>query len=163
MFSTLQICKILHLCKYKKWRDFSLHKSNSPHLQYNHSNHSNNSKRGKQFKQDSCVFSYYILKCYILLNLDIYFKHILDSKMKFIQTEHSFNKLIEIFDASRNNIILESIINSILKGLRDKSISKSISKSIHTKITKKMENTKNIHKTLRMTCLESNLFSDNAI
>jgi len=137
MFSTLQICKILHICKYKKWSEFSM-STNNKHI------HSTHSKQSKQFKQDSCVFSYYILKLYILLNLDIYFKTILDSKMKFIKTEHSFNKLIEIFDASRKNSILETIINSILKGL-------------------KIDKTKKITKTLRMTCLESNIFINNAI
>lgn len=149
MFSTLQVCKILHICKYKKWSDFSLHSRHNSIIPsynntYKHTKYTKHTKHTKQFKQDSCVFSYYILKLYILLNLDIYFKTILDSKMKFIQTEHSFNKLIEIFNASRKNSILETIINSILKSLT-------------------IDKTKKINKTLRMTCLESNLFIDNSI
>ena len=147
MFSTLQVCKILKLCKYKKWSEFSM----NTHTKKNIKTKKNNNT--KQFKQDSCVFSYYILKLYILLNLDIYFKTILDSKMKFIQTEYSFNKLIEIFDASRKNNILETMINSILKGLYDNTID----------INKKLNKTNKINKTLRMTCLESNLFIDNSI
>ena len=157
MFSTLQVCKILHICKYKKWSDFSLHSIHSSIIPSHNKTdkHSKYPTHPKQFKQDSCVFSYYILKLYILLNIDIYFKTILDNKMKFIQTETSFNKLIEIFDASRKNSILENIINHILQGLNSKNKYKYKNKN-KTKTNK-------INKTLRMTCLESNLFNKNAI
>ena len=130
MFSTLQIAKILNICKYKKWSDFS------------YDNNMEKIDKSTQFKQDSCVFSYYILKLYILLNLDTYFKHVLDSKMKFIQTRQSFNYLIDIFDSSRNNIVLEQIINSILKGFR-------LNKNMYSK----NKDIKDINNTLRMTCL----------
>ena len=130
MFSTLQISKILHICKYKKWNQFT-------YMNTKHSATSNPAKDiSKQFKQDSCVFSYYILKLYIFLNLDTYFKQVLDHKMKFIQTKKSFDILIHIFDSSRKNIVLEQIMNSILKGLN-----------------KKTKDSKEIHHTLRMTCL----------
>ena len=138
----------MYICKYKKWSEFSLsHSEVTPDILHKSKTSS------RQFKQESCVFSYYILKLYILLQLDTYFKTVLDSKMKFIQTENSINKLIEIFDVSRKNSILETIINHILQGLNSKHIYK-------TKKTKKINQ---INKTLRMTCLESNLFRDNAI
>jgi hypothetical protein len=106
--------------------------------------------KSTQFKQDSCVFSYYILKLYILLNLDKYFKHVLDSKMKFIQTRKSFDYLIDIFDSSRKNIVLEQIINSILKGF---SLNKHRHKNKYTKNKKNKEIKEDINNTLRMTCL----------
>jgi hypothetical protein len=159
LFSTLQMCKIMHICKYKKWSDFSLSNSNmnmNIEVEVDQDTLHKSKTKSIQFKQESCVFSYYILKLYILLQLDTYFKTVLDRKMKFIQTENSFNKLIEIFDASRKNSILETIINHILKGLNSKHIYK-------TKKTKKNKKINKINKTLRMTCLESNLFRDNAI
>jgi hypothetical protein len=130
MFSILQIAKILNICKYKKWSDFS------------YDNNIEKIDKSTQFKQDSCVFSYYILKLYILLNLDTYFKHVLDSKMKFIQTRKSFNYLIDIFDSSRKNIVLEQMVNSMLKGFR-------LNKHMYSK----NKNIKDINNTLRMTCL----------
>ena len=139
MFSTLQIAKILNICKYKKWSEFSY--DTNKNINTNTSNNNNNLDTSIQFKQDSCVFSYYILKLYILLNLDKYFKHVLDSKMKFIQTTQSFDYLIDIFDKSRKNILLEQIINSILKGL-------SLNKHSHQN-----KDIKDINNTLRMTCL----------
>jgi hypothetical protein len=114
----------------------------------------------KQFKQDSCVYSYYILKLYILLNLTTYFNTIIDTKLKFIQTEDTFNKLIKLFDVSRTNLLLQDIINSILKGLylEDKTKTIRIKNKDKQKLTKHLD--KNINKkTLRMTCLESNIFT----
>jgi len=156
MFSTLQIAKILKICKYKRWSEFS--QDTGTHTDTD----TDNKKRdkSKQFKQDSCVFSYYILKLYIFLNLDTYFKHVLDSKMKFIQTKNSFDYLINIFDSSRKNIVLEDIINSILQGLylnknkhnhnhnhKNKSTKKKVNK------VNKINKIENINTTLRMTCL----------
>ena len=82
--------------------------------------------------------------------------------MKFIQTEESFNKLIEIFDSSRNNIVLENIINSILKGLNKQTLYEKLSIKKTKLLTLKHKKNK-IDKTLRMTCLESNIFLNNAI
>ena len=143
MFSTLQIAKILNICKYKKWSEFSYGDSDSSST----SNHINTSKH---FTQDSCVFSYYILKLYIFLNLDTYFKHVLDSKMKFIQTKQSFVYLINIFDSSRKNIVLEQMVNSILKGLNFNKHKHSKNKNRNIKDNR---DNKDINNTLRMTCL----------
>ena len=143
MFSTLQTAKILNICKYKKWNQFSNSDTNTDTDTDTHTHKNTNTIRdkSKQFTQDSCVFSYYILKLYIFLNLDIYFKHVLDSKIKFIQTKKSCEYLIKIFDSSRNNIILEHMINSILKGL-------NLNKHINFH-----KQSKDINNTLRMTCL----------
>ena len=150
LFSTLQIAKILNICKYKIWDEFS----NIDKLDIN-SNKINNSNPQKQFKQDSCVMSYYILKFYIMMNLDTYFKHCLDTKLKFIQSEKSYNNLIHIFDSARQNLLIKQVINSIFRKINNKTTKIN-------KITKINKNSKMI-KTLRMTCLESNLFSKNAI
>jgi len=152
LFSTLQVSKILKICNYKQWTDFSLDNkiNNNTNNKNTNTNNTltikktiNRKTLKKQFKQDSCVYSYYILKLYILLNLSIYFNTIIDNKLKFIETEETFNKLIKLFDVSRTNLILKEIINSMLKGLylEDKT-NKNINK-----------------KTLRMTCLESNIFT----
>ena len=146
MFSTLQTAKILNICKYKKWSEFSKDTDNT------------NDKRdkSKQFKQDSCVFSYYILKLYIFLNLDTYFKHVLDSKMKFIQTKQSFDYLIKIFDSSRKNRVLENIINNMLQVLV---VNKNKNKYRKNRGVKEMDDMDDmddiddISLTLRMTCL----------
>ena len=158
LFSTLQVSKILHICKYKQWTDFSKDNSNSNSKSKSKSRSKYKStkksktKLKQKFTQDSCVFSYYILKLYILLQLDVYFKTILTNKLKFIETENSFNKLIEIFDTSRKNIVLEQIINSLLKSLNKKR------KQITNKKTTATTNIgTNISTTLRMTCLESNI------
>ena len=152
LFSTLQVSKILKICNHKQWTDFSLDNKINNNTKNKNTNTNNtltikktiNRKTlKKQFKQDSCVYSYYILKLYILLNLSTYFDTIIDNKLKFIETEETFNKLIKLFDVSRTNLILKEIINSMLKGLylEDKT-NKNINK-----------------KTLRMTCLESNIFT----
>jgi len=155
LFSTLQVAKILNICKYKSWDEFSnldnsRIKINTTHNTTHNNTHNNNIfNPEKQFKQDSCIMSYYILKYYIMINLDIYFKTCLDSKLKFIQTTESFNNLIHIFNLSRKELIIMNIMNKLLNNL-DKE--------------KKFKPFKNkISKTLRMTCLESKLFSKNSI
>ena len=151
LFSTLQVVKILKICGYKNWNEFS----NLDKIDI-HSNKLNNSNPKKQFKQDSCIMSYYILKYYIMMNLDIYFKKCLDSRIKFIQTTESFNNLINIFDLSRNNLYIKQIMDNALgvKNINDR--------NIKTKKNKK-QMSKKINNTLRMTCLESKLFSKNSI
>ena len=89
--------------------------------------------------------------------------------MKFIQTETSFNTLIDIFNNSRNNIYLIEIINSILEGLNNKHSHKNSHKNSHSNDFEIRNNvrlltkTKKINKTLRMTCLESKIFIKNSI
>lgn len=163
LFSTLQVAKILNVCKYINWTEFaridksitSSNMSNSMSSSISSSMSSNmnnmNSNPKKHFKQDSCVMSYYILKFYILFNLDTYFRTCLDTKLKFIQTKESFNNLINIFDISRNDLILKSIMDNILNNL-----------ILNKNKLKSLKNLK-INKTLRMTCLESNLFMKNSI
>jgi hypothetical protein len=126
LFSTFQVAKILRICNYNSWAEFALLDSNS-FAKHN---------TAKQFKQDSCVFSYYILKLYILLNIDEYWSTILDNHLKFIPNENNFNKLIGIFEKGRKDIHLAKMINSLLEGHK--------TNKIHTKI----------QKTLRMTCVE---------
>ena len=142
LFSTLQLAKILNICKFKNWNEFAMLDTS------NTSN--NNSNPKKHFKQESCVMSYYILKYYILMNLDTYFKNCLDSKLKFIQTPVNFNNLINIFDSARKNEIIKNIMDSLLFKL-NKNDNKSKNK-LKNKLNKK------INKTLRMTCLESSIF-----
>lgn len=170
-FSTLQVSKILNICGYKEWNEFARidnwqyytnSSSSSRQIKYTHihnndndidskSKTSNTSNPKKHFKQDSCVFSYYILKFYIMLNLDIYFKHSLDNKLKFIQTEESFNNLITIFNNARGNHILKQIMDILLKG----------KSNVKSKATKRQQ--LKINTTLRMTCIENNLLTKNSI
>ena len=160
LFSTLQVSKILKVCNYKQWSDFSFDNNTSNTSNTKTKLTKNKQLVMKQFKQDSCVYSYYILKLYILLNLTTYFNTIIDTKLKFIQTEDTFNKLIKLFDVSRTNLLLQDIINSILKGLylEDKTKTIGIKNKNKNKLTKHLD--KNINKnTLRMTCLESNIFT----
>ena len=132
-FSTFQVAKILKICKYKSWDEFALINKNNQQ----HNTHNNK----KQFKQDSCVFSYYILKLYLLLNINEYFTTILDKQLKFNPTQDNFNKLIKIFEKGRHNKYLSTIINSILK--------------YNTITTFKHHAKYNIiKKTLRMTCID---------
>ena len=132
-FSTFQVAKILKICKYKSWDEFALINKNNQQ----HNTHNNK----KQFKQDSCVFSYYILKLYLLLNINEYFTTILDKQLKFNPTQDNFNKLIKIFEKGRHNKYLSTIINSILK--------------YNTIATFKHHTKYNIiKKTLRMTCID---------
>ena len=136
IFSTLQVAKILKICKYTSWEEFTLINTQTQQTQQTHTQththtHTHNTK--KQFKQDSCVFSYYILKLYILLNIDEYWS-ILDKQLKFIPSPDNFTKLIAIFEKGRTDKHLASIINSILQSQKQ-------SNNI-------------IVKTLRMTCID---------
>ena len=76
------------------------------------------------------------------MNLDNYFKICLDTKLKFIQKSENFNNLINIFDSSRKNVNIKNLMDNLLSTLNKNKI------SIDNKI----------NKTLRMTCLESDLF-----
>jgi len=132
IFSTFQVSKILQICKYTSWEEFTLLETHKP-----------NSK--KNFKQDSCVFSYYILKLYLLLNLNEYWRDILDNHLKFNSTPEHFNKLIALFEQGRTNTTLARFLNSLLLN--------NSSKTKYSKYSKKTTKNK-INKTLRMTCLE---------
>lgn len=136
LFSTFQVAKILRICKYNSWEEFALLESDS--------NSAPKHNPQKQFKQDSCVFSYYILKLYILLNIDEYWSTILDNHLKFIPNEDNFNKLIGIFEKGRKDIHLARMINSILQGTMESNLQSNFHSNLHTKI----------NKTLRMTCVE---------
>lgn len=129
LFSTLQISKILKICNYHNWQEFTLQKYNKQPKKY--------------FKQDSCIFSYYILKLYILLNLDNYLQNCLTSQFKFISSPNNFKQLLNIFNIARLNKDLETTINILLKKLPTYNYNKSIHKF------------KKIQKTLRMTCLDN--------
>ena len=144
MFSIFQVAKILKLCKYSSWEEFVLleKKPSNTILPRTNNNHTHNIN--KQFIQDSCVFSYYILKLYILLNIDEYFTTILDNKLKFHPTTINFNKLINIFEKGRNDKYLASMINSILNSRKTK----------QNKTHKKHKKNNSIYNTLRMTCNE---------
>jgi hypothetical protein len=143
LFSTLQIAKILNICKFNYWDEFAkIDGSGVGGVGVGNSIINNNSNPKKHFKQESCVMSYYILKFYILMNLDNYFKICLDTKLKFIQKSENFNNLINIFDSSRKNVNIKNIIDNLLLTLN----------------TNKNSIDKKINKTLRMTCLESDLF-----
>ena len=76
------------------------------------------------------------------MNLDTYFKNCLDTKLKFIQTSENFNNLITIFDSTKKNIDIKNIMDNLLE---------KFNKNIRF-LDKKIE------KTLRMTCLENDLF-----
>ena len=160
IFSTFQVAKILKICKYTSWNEFVL--LETPYkLQHNQqTKHIHNTTT--QFKQDSCVFSYYILKLYILLNIDTYFNTILDKQLKFNPTPDNFNKLIDIFEKGRNDKYLASMINAILKKSKKTNNNNNNNKSSirnHNKSSIRNHN-KSIHKnniiinkTLRMTCI----------
>ena len=95
-----------------------------------------------------------------MLNLDTYFKINLDSKMKFIRNNNNFTKLIELFDNARTkNGNLKAIMDSLL-GKKARSVSGKGSGP--SKGSGKVSS-KKINKTLRMTCLEDNIFMKNAI
>ena len=127
LFSTFQVSKILRVCRYSSWEEFALLDG---HVK----------TPSKQWRQDSCVFSYYVLKLYILLNLDKYWTDMLDSGWR-VQTSMTHIKhLLDIFNLSRNNQELRNVINYLLKH-------SSNSKNKKTKI----------NKTLRMTCLDAKI------
>ena len=147
IFSIFQVAKILKLCKYSSWEEFVLLEKKPRHQPSTHTHYNNNANYthniNKQFIQDSCVFSYYILKLYILLNIDEYFTTILDNKLKFQPTLTNFNKLINIFEQGRTNKYLANMINAILDNTENGKKHK----------TKKQNNS--IYNTLRMTCIPS--------
>ena len=150
IFSIFQVAKILKLCKYSSWEEFVLLEKKPRHQPSTHTHYNNNANYthniNKQFIQDSCVFSYYILKLYILLNIDEYFTTILDNKLKFQPTLTNFNKLINIFEQGRTNKYLANMINAILDNTEN-----GINGKKHK--TKKQNNS--IYNTLRMTCIPS--------
>ena len=118
-FSTLQVAKILKICGFNKWGQFSGDGLNNP---------------VNQFKQDSCVFSYYVLKWYILMSLPMYMMGCLDmATLKFKNDDIAFANLVKIFDDTRKLPVVGETVDVLLKG-------KTIGKN-------------NIGRTLRMTCL----------
>lgn len=132
LFSTFQVSKILGVCHYASWEEFAMLDG---HVK----------TPGKQWRQDSCVFSYYVLKLYILLNLDTYWTNMLDSNLR-VQTSMShFKHLLDIFEQGRHNLALRHVVNHLLKNLS--STSKNKNKNKKTKI----------NTTLRMTCLDASL------
>jgi hypothetical protein len=134
-FSTFQTFKILKICGFTSWNQFT--------------RRTKSINQPKKFKQDSCVFSYYVLKLYILLNLDYYFQNILDSKLKFINSSQSFEHLIHLFKNSFNNVYLADIINSLLKiNSNTSTTKKNLKQNLNISARNK------IYRTLRMTCLE---------
>ena len=173
IFSTLQVSKILHLCNYSQWNDFSFNKStnsqltNSKTLKSNQHKLKSNQHNNKKFKQDSCVFSYYVIKLYLLLNLPLYFKTILDKHLKFIETEKSFKQLRELIDVSRNNLLLKQFINSLLQGMNKKLTNNKVNSKVNSKVNNKVNSKKlksknitkynTIKKTMRMTCNENTI------
>jgi len=180
IFSTLQVSKILHLCNYSQWNDFSFNKStnsqltksktlksNQHKLKSNQHKLKSNQHNNKKFKQDSCVFSYYVIKLYLLLNLPLYFKTILDKHLKFIETEKSFKQLRELIDVSRNNLLLKQFINSLLQGMNKKLTNNKVNSKVNSKVNNKVNSKKlksknitkynTIKKTMRMTCNENTI------
>ena len=128
MFSTLQVSKILKICHYNNWQEFTLQKYNKQPKKY--------------FKQDSCIFSYYVLKLYILLNLDSYLQHCLLPHLKFTPTTTKFKHLLNIFNNARLNKDLENVINALLNYL-----------PVYNNLS--LNKIKKINKTLRVTCLDN--------
>lgn len=134
MFSTFQVGKILRVCGYASWEEFALLDGTVKNTK-------------KQWRQDSCVFSYYVLKLYILLNLDNYWSHILDSGWRVQTSMRHFKHLLEIFEHGRQNRTLCQVINHLLRN-QSSSSSRGKGKTGKDKQTK-------INKTLRMTCLDA--------
>jgi len=141
LFSTFQVAKILQTCGYNNWDEFILLDKKK-----------DNSR--KQWRQDSCVFSYYVLKLYILLNLDEYWTHLLDGKLKFQTSKNNISNLLDIFELGRNNPELKKIMNALL--LADSNGKSRVSRmsSKKTKTQKNKMKKLMINKTLRMTCLD---------
>jgi hypothetical protein len=151
IFSTLQISKILKLCGFKSWIDF-INKTKM---------NNSTTKIQKIFKQDSCVFSYYILKLYILLNMNDYLNNILDAKLYFKPTDATIENLINIFENSKNNKYLDDMLTFLLNYFFNKNqLTNQITGKTKEKIVKQLSkkisqvsNSVNIYKTLRMTCI----------
>jgi hypothetical protein len=150
LFSTFQAAKILRICGYSSWSQFALQES--------HPSNPSNNNNGKQWRQDSCVLSYYILKLYILLNLNTYWSHLLDTRMKFQTSKTHFTHLLDIFNKARTHPQLRNIIDYLLLANIGSSSSKSNSYNKTNKINKTIKYGKHkkdkINKTLRMTCLD---------
>ena len=146
MFSTFQAAKILRLCGYNSWAEFTLLEGAGAgqHTGVDGIRNDNVDKELKQWRQDSCVLSYYVLKLYILLNLDDYWMHLLDTRMKFQTSKSHFSYLLNIFERGRNHHGLQKIMNYLLLADRGKKTQKII----------KDRKGKMINKTLRMTCLD---------
>lgn len=141
LFSTFQVAKILRTCGYNNWNEFILLDKKKDNYR-------------KQWRQDSCVFSYYVLKLYILLYLDEYWNHLLDGKLKFQTSKNHISYLLDIFERGRNNPKLKKIMNSLLLAdSNSKSIVSRISRKKNKILKNKMKNLI-IYKTLRMTCLD---------
>jgi hypothetical protein len=141
IFSTFQTFKILKICGFTSWDEFIRKRKST--------------NQPKKFKQDSCVFSYYVLKLYILLNLNYYFQHILDTQLKFIDSSKSFEHLIHLFKNSFNNIYLAEVINSLLKTNSNTSKTKKNQTQTQKQTLNLNTSARNkIYRTLRMTCLE---------
>ena len=145
MFSTFQAAKILRLCGYGSWADLTLLAGASAGAGAGTGEDGiKRGREGKQWRQDSCVFSYYVLKLYILLNLDDYWSHLLDARMKFQTSKSHFTYLLDIFERGKNNSDLKKIMDYLL-------LADSGNKS---KTSQKNRKGKMINKTLRMTCLD---------
>ena len=144
LFSTFQVAKILRICGYNNWGEFAILEDSVK-----------DADPSKQWQQDSCVFSYYVLKLYILLNLDSYWSHLLDTRMKFLTSKSHFAHLLDIFENGRKNPKLKNIIDYLLLADVGNASSKRIGKScrIINRIINGNGKTK-INKTLRMTCLD---------
>jgi hypothetical protein len=143
MFSTFQAAKILRLCGYNSWGEFTLLAGAGASTGAS-ADGIKRDMEGKQWRQDSCIFSYYILKLYILLNLDDYWSHLLDARMKFQTSKSHFTYLLDIFERGRNNFGLKKIMDYLLLA----------ESGIKLKKTQKNSKGKMINKTLRMTCLD---------
>ena len=155
MFSTFQAAKILRLCGYNSWGEFTLLAGAGASVDTGAGASTGagagasvdgfmRGREGKQWRQDSCVFSYYVLKLYILLNLDDYWSHLLDARMKFQTSKSHFTYLLDIFERGRNNFGLKKIMDYLLLA----------ESGIKLKKTQKNSKGKMINKTLRMTCLD---------
>jgi len=140
LFSTFQVAKILRICGYNNWNEFAFLEDSVK-----------DADASKQWQQDSCVFSYYVLKLYILLNLDSYWSHLLDSRMKFLVSKSHFAHLLDIFEKGRMNPKLKKIIDYLLLADIRKGTIKASSKGTR-KVNRKTKT--KINKTLRMTCLD---------
>ena len=155
LFSTFQAAKILQVCGYSSWSEFTLQKEIP-----------SNPSGGKQWRQDSCVFSYYILKLYILLNLDTYWTNLLDTRMKFLTIKSHFTYLLNIFNNGRVNPQLRNIIDYLLIANSNNNNNTNNTSGSYKKPNKtnnitlskhdiKRDITQDkINKTLRMTCLD---------
>jgi len=144
LFSTFQLAKILRICGYTNWDEFTL-------LEDTNKNTVKNADANKQWQQDSCVFSYYVLKLYILLNLDSYWTHLLDARIKFLASKSHFSYLLDIFEKGRTNPKLKKIIDYLLLANIRKGTGNAISKGTE-KINRKIKT-----KTLECCCF-SNTF-----